>query len=38
VSDESRSMKWHPSPMIRPPPVSGSLSQWPGGSAPALTR
>ena len=34
----SRSTKWQPSPSSRPPPSSGSCSQWSAGSGPALTR
>ena len=33
----SRSMKWHASPTIRPPPTSGSWVQCDVGMAPALT-
>jgi len=32
-----RSTKWHPSPMILPPPTSGSCVQWEEGIAPAFT-
>ena len=33
----SRSMKWQPSPMIRPPPTAGSCVQCAAGIAPAFT-
>ena len=33
----ARSIQWHASPTIRPPPTSGSWVQWSRGMAPALT-
>ena len=33
-----KSMKWQPSPIIRPPPCCGSCNQWLSGRIPALMR
>ena len=35
---DMKSMKWHPSPTMRPPPTSGSCSQMSLGMEPAFTR
>ena len=38
ISAVQKSTKWQPSPMMRPPPSSGSCSQLSGGITSALTR